>query len=82
MANWHHDNPIMTTNTAVSNDELLAYIAGKTIRDLRIDSTGRMFTRIGSGEITYSDVRRHFDLDCGLPTEYSRNFFGAIVRGA
>jgi len=89
MTNWHNDNPIMTTHAAVAMDDIVAYLTGNNDkyqhRDLRIDSTGRMFTRptdAAAGVVTYSDTPRNFDLDQGVPAEYFRNYFGAIVREA
>lgn len=96
MTNWHHNNPIMTTEAQVTMDELIAKLTLNGSQDcrrfdLRIDSAGRIWSRIGvsakspsavdrDGAVIYSDIGRHFDRDCGTPADYYRNFFGAIVR--
>lgn len=96
MTNWHHNNPIMTTEQPVTLPELLAELTLNGSQDcrrfdLRIDSEGRIWSRIGvsaktpsavdrDGSVIYSDTRRDFDTDCGKLSDYYRNYFGAIVR--
>lgn len=91
MANWHNDNPIMTTEDPVSMDDLIAKFTlngTADIRrfDLRIDSDGGIWSRLGvndrsrDGTVEYSDKRRDFDLYKGNVSDYYRNYFGTIVR--
>lgn len=90
MTNWHNDNPIMTTSTPISMDDLIAKFTlngSNDIRrfDLRIDSEGGIWSRLGvndksrEGTIEYSNKRRDFDLYKGKVSDYYRNHFGAIV---
>jgi hypothetical protein len=86
-------NPILTTKTAVTAEEIAV---SKTLNgtddirrfDVRIDSAGNIFSRIVTGEsrdgtITYSDDSAPgimAELAAGNVSDYYRNYFGALVR--
>lgn len=63
MTNWHNDNPIMTTKTPVSMDELIEKLtlngSGDCRRfDLRIDSKGHVWSQLGVDARTAAEVDR------------------------
>lgn len=65
MTNWHNDNPIMTTESPVTVEELIAAFtlngtADVCRFDVRIDSEGRMYNRFVPGK-TWRDIRSSRD---------------------
>lgn len=77
MTNWHNNNPIMTTENAVTIDDLIAKFSlngSDDVRrfDLRIASDGSIFSRHVPG-LTHGDLKSTRDGTVEY-SDQSRNF--------